>query len=276
MTLPILTALPGERRGYVDGPDGQIHYRMLGEGPDILLIHMAPWSSIAFRRAMPALAEAGYRAIAMDLPGHGMSNPAASPSIEAYADAASALIRALALGPCLVIGHRGGGLVAGRLAATEPDLVSALILDNAPFMTAEDRAARVGKFPDDQTLRADGGHIADRWQWVRQVGDPDWSDETVHVAVVTYFMHGPWKEHGHAVIPLYDFGADVGAVSCPALIMGSRRDAVFPSAARLHAARPDWHYAELPGGPGMVTDRAEEWVIPVTEFCRKFATRPRP
>lgn len=271
MTLPILTALPGERRGYVDGPEGQIHYRDIGSGPVVLLIHMAPWSSIAFRHAMPALAAAGYRAIALDLPGHGMSDPPVRPSIETYAEAAAALIAALGVGPCVVLGHRGGGLVAGRLAATHPEFVRALVFENVPFMSVEARAERVGKFPDDQSIHSDGSHIQARWDWVKRVGDPDWSDETVHVAVVTYFQHGPWKEHGHAVIPLYDFEGDAPRVACPALIIGGRTDAVFASAGRLRQARPDWAYAELPGGPGMVTDRIDEWMIPVMSFLTELA-----
>jgi pimeloyl-ACP methyl ester carboxylesterase len=270
MALPILTALPGERRGYVDGPEGQLHYREIGSGPAVLLIHMAPWSSIAFRHAMPAVA-ARYRAVALDLPGHGMSSPPAAPSIEAYAEAAAALIEALGIAPCVVLGHRGGGLVAGRLAATRPELVRALVFDNVPFMSAEARAERVGKFPDDQSIHPDGAHIQARWDWVKRVGDPDWSDETVHVAVITYFLHGPWKEHGHSVIPLYDFERDAPAIDCPALIIGGRTDVVFPSAARLRAARPDWAYAERPGGPGMVTDRVDEWMIPIMTFLARVA-----
>lgn len=270
MTLPVMTALPGERRGYVDGPDGQIHYRSLGEGEPIVLVHMAPWSSIAFRHAMPVLAEAGYRAIAIDLPAHGMSSPPESPSIETYAEATAALIEALELGSAIVLGHRGGSLVAGRLAATRPELVKALVFDNVPYMSAEMRAERVGRFPDDQSLNADGSHIQNRWDWVKRVGDKDWSDETVHIAVVTYFLHGPWKEHGHSVIPLYDFEADEPKIACPVLIIAGKSDAVYPSAARLSSARPEWPLVELPGGPGMITDRIEEWKAPVLAFLTEL------
>lgn len=268
MTLPAMTALAGEQRGYVDGPEGQIHYRSMGSGAPVLLIHMAPWSSIEFRFAMPVLADAGYRAIAVDLPGHGMSSPPLTPSIEAYGAAVAALIEALELAPCTVLGHRGGGLVAGRVAAAQPGLVAALVLDNVPFHSAEERAARVGKFVDDQSLHADGSHLLERWEWVKRIGDSDWSDETVHVAVLTYFMHGPWKEQGHSVIPRYDFEADEPRIRCPALIIGSRTDAVFASAARLHAIRQEWPLVELPGGPGMVTDRIDEWKQPVIAFLR--------
>ena len=71
--LPSVNILPGERRCYIDGPDGQVHYRTLGAGAPIVLIHQAPWGSIQYRAAMPVLAAAGYQVIAPDLPGHGMS-----------------------------------------------------------------------------------------------------------------------------------------------------------------------------------------------------------
>ena len=269
MTLPILTALPGERRGYVDGPNGQIHYRSHGEGPPVLLVHQAPWASIQFRHALPRIAAAGFRAIAIDLPGHGMSDPPSRPAISVYAAALEALLRSLGLSQAIVVGHRGGALAAGRLAAMHPGLAAGLILDNAPFFSAEERAARVGRFPDRQDIAPDGSHLTDRWTWVRRVGDPDWSDETVHIATLTYFMHGPWKEHGHSAIPEHDFHPDVAQIRCPTLIVPSRTDPIFDSGRRLQAARPDWEYAELPGGPGMVLDRIEEWIAPVIGFIRK-------
>lgn len=272
MTLPILTALPGERRGYVDGPDGQLHYRSFGEGAPVVLVHQAPWASIQFRRVLPMIAQAGYRAIALDLPAHGMSDPPARPGIDVYAAAIGALIEQLQIGPSVVIGHRGGGLAAGHLAATRPALVAGLVLDNAPLLSAAEREARVGRFADNQEIAPDGSHLTDRWGWVRRVGDPDWSDETVQIAVVTYFAHGPWKEHGHSVIPLHDFERDVPRITCPTMIVASRTDPLFESGARLHVARPDWRYAELPGGPGMVLDRPTEWIVPVREF---LAASPR-
>jgi len=266
VTLPILTALPGERRGYVDGPCGQLHYRSMGAGPAVVLVHQAPWASIQFRHVLPMIAEAGFRAVALDLPGHGMSDPPEAPGIACYAECVGALIEALDLAPAAVIGHRGGALAAGHLAAERPELVRALVLDNAPFFSADERAARVGRFPDNQAIAPDGSHLTDRWAWVRRVGDPDWSDETVHVSVVTYFLHGPWKEHGHSVIPLHDFEADVPRIGAPTLIVASRTDPLFESAGRLTRARPDWAYAELPGGPGMVLDRQSEWWPPIRDF----------
>lgn len=269
MALPILTTLPGEKRGYVDGPCGALHYRTMGSGPPILLVHQAPWASVQFHHVLPALAQAGFQTIAIDLPGHGMSDPPEQPSIALYAQSLAALITGLGLARVLVIGHRGGALAAGHLAASRPELVRGLILDNAPCLTAEERVARIGRFPDNQEIAPDGSHITARWAWVREKGDPDWSDATVHISVLTYFMHGPWKEHGHSAIPLHDFLADVPAISCPTLIIASRTDPLFGSGQKLAALRSDWDYAELPGGPGMVLDRPQEWLVPVKSFAEK-------
>lgn len=271
MTLPILTALPGERRGYVDGPDGQIHYRSHGAGPAVLLVHQAPWASIQFRHVLPRLAAAGFRAIAIDLPGHGMSDPPADPSIAGYAASLRGLLDGVGVARAAVLGHRGGALAAARFAAVAPERVGGLVLDNAPFFSAAERESRMGRFPDDQTIAPDGSHLTKRWAWVRRVGDPDWSDETVHVSVLTYFAHGPWKEHGHAAIPRHDPIPDLARIVAPTLIVASRTDPLFASGRRLLSARPDWDYIDLLGGPGMVLDRPAEWCEAIFPFLHRVA-----
>ena len=75
-----------------------------------------------------ALAEAGFSAIALDLPGYGES-----PLIEPYtmaglAGAVVATIDALALAPCALVGHSMGGMVAQELMAGASDRVAALVL----------------------------------------------------------------------------------------------------------------------------------------------------
>jgi len=52
----------------------RIAYRALGEGPPLLLLHGWPTSSFLWRKVMPALARAGRRVLAPDLPGFGASD----------------------------------------------------------------------------------------------------------------------------------------------------------------------------------------------------------
>ncbi|AYJ85885.1 alpha/beta hydrolase [Sphingomonas paeninsulae] len=270
--LPSATSLPGERRGYVDGPCGQVHYREQGTGQPIILIHQAPWSSIQYRHAIPLLAAKGYRVIAPDLPGHGMSNPpSGDPSVELYAEAVAAIINALDLNPVVVIGHHGGALVAARLAAEHADKVGALVTDNMPYYNAAQRIERLTQLSDVQEIKPDGSHFTDRWEVVRRIADPEWSDETVHLGLVTYFANGPWKEHGHRAAPAYDPQLDLDRIICPVLVISSVTDRLFPMGQMIVARKPDWDYAELPGGAGMVFERSSEWAAPILGFIASHA-----
>jgi 3-oxoadipate enol-lactonase len=86
-----------------------------------------------------ALAEAGFMAIAPDLPGYGDS-----PSIEPYdmaglAASVAALIDSLPAAACALVGHSMGGMVAQELMARAPAQVRALVLSGttAAFGKAE-------------------------------------------------------------------------------------------------------------------------------------------
>jgi 3-oxoadipate enol-lactonase len=75
-----------------------------------------------------AIAEAGFTAIALDLPGYGDSLLQPPLSTASMAGEVAQVIRSLALGPAMLLGHSMGGMVALELAATEPGLVRALVL----------------------------------------------------------------------------------------------------------------------------------------------------
>ena len=56
----------------VDG--GRIHLVEQGSGPMVLLVHGFPESWYSWRHQLPALAAAGYRAVAIDVRGYGRSS----------------------------------------------------------------------------------------------------------------------------------------------------------------------------------------------------------
>jgi len=77
-----------QTKGYLPGPYGQVHYYESGDGPPLVLAHQSPVCGRQFEQAMPLLAKAGLRAIAVDTPGFGMSDlPTVPPDIAGYADA---------------------------------------------------------------------------------------------------------------------------------------------------------------------------------------------
>ncbi len=73
-------------KGYANGPFGQLHYEEAGDGVPMILLHQMVQSTVQYRPALPLLAEKGVRAIAVDLPGYGMSDtPNHAPSMDDYA-----------------------------------------------------------------------------------------------------------------------------------------------------------------------------------------------
>ncbi len=119
----------GERR-FVGQDRARTSYFTLGPraaSDTILLIHGAGMSARSWTSQLRGLTPE-LRVVAIDLPGHGESDPSPDATLESYTDAASRLIDALGVGPVFVAGHSLGGGVALALAAQRPDLVKGLIL----------------------------------------------------------------------------------------------------------------------------------------------------
>lgn len=134
-------------KGYTKGPFGQIHWRMCGERtqqPDLVCLHPAPFSGLAFTTIMPFLAK-DRRVIAPDFPGHGGSHSyRADASIEDYASAMESLFREISPhGPVDCLGFHTGCLVACHTAIDAPELVRSLVLIDVPAFDAETRAAHL-------------------------------------------------------------------------------------------------------------------------------------
>src|SRR5580693_6998375 len=105
----------------------RFHVATMGEGPLVLLLHGFPEFWWTWRHQLVTLAEAGYRAVAVDLRGYGGSDkpPRGYDLITAAADAAG-LVRALGEANAVVVGHDWGGLIAWTLAAYNPKVVRRL------------------------------------------------------------------------------------------------------------------------------------------------------
>jgi pimeloyl-ACP methyl ester carboxylesterase len=89
---------------------------------DVVLIHGLTSTSRTWWRIGPALAEAGYRVVAPDLPGHGDSTPPADDyALRHTAEAVDALLVALDVRAPIVAGHSWGGAIA-LVYATEPGM----------------------------------------------------------------------------------------------------------------------------------------------------------
>jgi len=125
----------GARDRTLPVPGGRIRVVELGEGPLVLLLHGFPEGWWAWRRQLPALAEAGLRAVAVDLRGYGGSSRPAE--VEAYrmlayvADAV-AVVRGLGAATAVAVGHDLGSPIAAACALMRPDVFTGVGLLGVP------------------------------------------------------------------------------------------------------------------------------------------------
>jgi pimeloyl-ACP methyl ester carboxylesterase len=116
------------RRTYLDIEGRQLHLRTLGEGRPLLLVHQNAHSSSMWELLMPELAARGYRAVAVDLPGYGLSDPlGGEPSLADYARVACAALDQLGVDGFDVLGQHLGASLALKLAVERPERVGRAI-----------------------------------------------------------------------------------------------------------------------------------------------------
>lgn len=99
-----------------------------GDGEPVLFIHGFPLDRTMWRQVMATLT--GWRRIAPDLRGLGVSDVPESYSMAEYADDLAALLDALRVRDAVVCGLSMGGYVAFELIRRHPERVRALILAN--------------------------------------------------------------------------------------------------------------------------------------------------
>ncbi len=105
------------------------------EDPLVLLIHGAGMDRTVWNLQTRFLAHHGYRALAVDLPGHGTSDGPLLPTVGAMADWVSAVLDHLdGHGGVRLAGHSLGALIAMEVAAARSDVVRLVLLGAAMSM----------------------------------------------------------------------------------------------------------------------------------------------
>ena len=115
----------------------ELHVAELGSGPLVVLCHGFPELWYSWRYQLPALAEAGYRVVALDMRGYGQSSIPAD--VDAY-DLPTlrgdmlGLLDALGEQRAVFVGHDWGAVVVWQLALAHPERVAAVAGLSVPFI----------------------------------------------------------------------------------------------------------------------------------------------
>ena len=123
----------------VDGPEN---------GTPVLFLH-GVGSSARTWEWLPHEVTQGRRTVRIDQRGHGRSDHADGTYVLArYAADAVAVLREVAAGPALLVGHSLGGVVAWWVAQNHPELVTAVLLEDPPLLAGETPERDAGRFRD--------------------------------------------------------------------------------------------------------------------------------
>ncbi|MGW7255072.1 alpha/beta fold hydrolase [Streptomyces sp. NPDC054834] len=120
----------------VSTPAGRTHLVEQGSGPLVLLVHGFPESWYSWRHQLPALAAAGYRAVAIDVRGYGRSSRPAA--VDAYrmlelVEDNVAVVEALGERSAVIVGHDWGATIAATSALVRPEVFHAVGLLSVPY-----------------------------------------------------------------------------------------------------------------------------------------------
>jgi pimeloyl-ACP methyl ester carboxylesterase len=122
-----------------------LHVAEAGAGPLVLLVHGFPQFWWAWHRQLVTLADAGFRAVAVDLRGYGASDkpPRGYDSPTLAADIA-ALVTSLGESDAMIVGNDVGGSLAWTMGARHPHVVRSMVVLGAAHPLRLREAVRPG------------------------------------------------------------------------------------------------------------------------------------
>lgn len=254
------------RKAYADTLNGlvQLHYRYAFPPPDtptklypILFFHKSASSSASYESLMLRYASVGYKCFAPDMPGFGSSwdpsdHDVARIEAEGTAWYASVFMEAFQnigiVGPCHIVGHHSGAVLAVELAATKPEFVKSICLVGPTVMSAEERAAmKEIYFKPFNEPQMDGAHLMKTWEYLGSMGVGEdlnlWHREFVDHARAwrgrTLIYGSVWAQESEAMYKM---------VTCPILLMCARDDVLFKYFSHIQGLKAGVEAVEITGG----------------------------
>jgi pimeloyl-ACP methyl ester carboxylesterase len=135
--LALAGSAPGQElgeEGFAPSGDIKIHYRTLGKGPLLVLVHGFPDYWYTWRDQMPSLAK-HFQVVAIDLRGYNKSDQpkgVESYTLDKLVDDVLAVVKHFKQDRAVLVGHDWGGLIAWAFAMKYPEKTDRLIILNLP------------------------------------------------------------------------------------------------------------------------------------------------
>ena len=225
-----------------------IHFKDWGDGPAVVFSHGWPLQGDAWEDQMLFLAEHGYRVIAHDRRGHGLSSkPWHGNDMNTYADDLATLIEALDLQAATLVGHStGGGEVARYIGRHGTGRVARAVLVGAVTPQMLVSAANPNGVPMEVFDGIRSSVQADRSQFFKDLTIPFYGYNREGAKVSegvrdTFWLQGMQCSirSAHACIKQFsetDFTEDLKKMTVPTLVIHGDDDQIVPIAATARRA----------------------------------------
>ncbi|EYT56362.1 bromoperoxidase [Leucobacter sp. UCD-THU] len=256
-----------------------------GSGRPVVLIHGWPLSGESFAAQVPALTEAGYRAITYDRRGFGRSDkPLTGYTYDTLAEDLHTLLEQLDLRDATLVGFSmGGGEVARYFAKYGPERVRSAVFASAvpPYLlkTGDNpdgplEKSQAAKMTAELTANEDrfyDGFLTEFFSvdGVLQVGE----EQRLRAFEMAKQANKAAALACMAAFATTDFRDDLPAITVPTLVLHGDGDATVPfegSGARTHAAIPGSELVILRGAPhGANVSHAGEWNEALLDFLER-------
>ena len=238
---PAATAAAGKTVNSITLKDGTvIHFKDWGTGTPVVFSHGWPLQGDAWEDQMMFLASHGYRVIAHDRRGHGLSSqPWQGNNMDTYADDLAALLDALDIKGATLVGHStGGGEVAHYIGRHGEKRVAKAVLVGAVPPQMVQSPTNPGGLPMSVFDGIRAGVLADRSQFFKDLSGPFYGANRPGSKVTqgqrdTFWLQGMQCgiKNAYDCIKEFsevDYTADLKKITVPTLVVHGSDDQIVP------------------------------------------------
>lgn len=273
------------KRGFVDLPHGQMHYRHAGEGAPLLALHASPGSS---RQILGLIGEfaSTNRVLAPDTPGNGDSVALfdREPTIVDLAGAMERFLDAVQVDKVDLYGSHTGAAIAAELAILAPSRINAVVLDGVSQMAPDELEDILANYAFPFPADRDGAYLARVFQFCRdQYLFFPWYDRTrrgrrdnglgsaadIHAWVVEVLKANETYHLNYRAAFKWDAEGRLPLLTRPTLLTAGENDPLLESTEQLAAVLPGGRYAALPRFDA--PDFAEKRAAAIRDFFAEHA-----
>lgn len=272
------------RRQYVDTDAGQLHLTMAGSGPDIVLLHWTPMSARMYEHELPRLAERGFRATGVDLPGFGRSEKPGLPQpFDWHANVVAQGLAAAGVDAFAILGAHFSAPIAVELAVRRNGGATALLLDGVAQLLPAKAVAEISSMVAQTAgpgLHEDGSHRSFLWDQALnayEIFDPAFvlSDQTlplIYRMIEDYLATGMPDDFGG--FASYNMPERLARVEISSCVLTAETDplrsAQAPTVAALQAGTGSVRAVTLSGGhPLHDPERRGQYADAIADFLEQ-------